>query len=886
MAQTNDGDTLDKQQQRKTASFWHTQLDCAAKREEKFRRNGDDVQCRYMDDREHYEGGGQFEKRINILWANTEVQKGSLFENLGNPDVRRAFPLPGKANKTARTAALVMERALTACTNRYEPDSQIELAVEDTLLPGRGVCWIEYNPVLEDYEDEETGDTAQRIRYQDVRFKHVEWKAFRHGNGRSWDDIPWVARELLFTKSDLQKRWPEHADHIPINQVIEEENIDADSKKDGSFKRARVWEIWYKPEKIRVYVADDYPHELEREEDPYQLENFFPCPRPLYAVKTSSSLIPRPEFFQYKDQADELDRVNTRLWKLVAALKYCGIYDASSEDGEGTLANLGKLQDGEFLAYKNFQMLQAAGGLEKAFATRDLQPIIVAIQGLAQRSIELIQRIYEITGISDIMRGATEKDETATAQSIKAQFGSGRMRRKKKEVDRFVVTLYRMKAEMIAQFFGRDQLQQMTGIVLPMAYEKQQAMAMLQQAEQHKQIAEQARQAGQPAPPPPIDDEDLEAVKATAEAATWEEVSAILRSDDRRNYNIDVETDVTVFEDEQTEKQQRMELMTVLTQALERGIPAIQQNPSQAPFFKELMMFTLGGFKIGRTLEESFEDAFEQIENMPPREDPELQKVQAEMQLEERKLAMEQQKTEAERAEKAQEMAFEREIKGREIVLKEKEIQLKGLEVQSRAQEAQVSRETSEQDLALRREEMDLNRRNAEFDQGLRYQELQSNQQNAQADRQGQAEDRQMKREDMEARRAMDQQKTQFDQQVASGEMEVKTGEGLRSEVMKAVEMLSQQLQQGQETLSRQQVMIAQAIQGIAQQQDETQDVMEALIRYQTAPRSLKKDPKTGRNAAVVIGENPGDIRELLDKLQPGERPLKFDKSGRVETFA
>lgn len=718
-------DKAEAKPSRKSATFWHNQLDAAAKREEKWRKKGDDVQCRYMDDREHYEGGGQFEKRINILWSNTEVQKGALFAQLGSPDVRRAFPLPGKANKIARTAALVIERSLTACSNRYDPDVEIENAVEDNLLPGRGQCWLEYNPTVEEGED-----GVERITYQEVKFCHVEWKAFRHGNGRSWDDVPWVAREHLFTKSDIKQRWGEEiAALVPVNQVVDEEHINAESKKDGSFKRARIWEIWYKPERIRVYVADGYQFELERQDDPYQLENFFPCPRPLYAVKTASSLTPKPEFLQYKDQCDELDRVNTRIWKLLEKLKYCGVYDGSAEDMEG-LKGIGNLGDGEFAPYKNFATLASAGGLAAAFQVRDLAPIALAIQGLAQRAIELIQSIYEVTGISDIMRGASDSSETATAQSIKAKFGSGRLQRKQKDVARFVRALYRMKGEIIAEHFEREQIVQMTGILLPLEVERQQAKMMLAQFQQYQQMVQQAQQQqpqpGQPPqpapqmPPPPFDQDQLEEAQGIADACSWEEVSGILRSDDRRNYSVDVETDVTAFEDEEAEKQQATEFMGAMTAWLERAIPAMQSNPSIAPLFKELTMMYVSKFKPGRTLEEAFEDTFEQVKNVEPQPDPEAEKLKAEMAMEQKRFEMDMQLKQVDLQGKQQTAQINAQTKQADVAAKqqstEMDMQAKQLDLQMKQVSAQLDMMLKRMEMALKQEELGLKREEMEID--------------------------------------------------------------------------------------------------------------------------------------------------------------------------
>jgi hypothetical protein len=904
----------------KSATFWHNQLDCAAKREEKWRKSGDEIQCRYMDDRDHYDGGKQFEKRINILWANTEVQKGALFNQLGKPDVRRSFPLPGYRNKVARTAALVMERALVACANRYEPDVQIESAVEDDLLPGRGICWIDYEPTVG--TDPETGQPV--ITYQNVKFDHVEWKSFRHGNGRSWEDVPWVAREHLFTKTDLKKRWGEklgaRIDAIPVNQVVDEEHINAEAAKDGSFKRARVWEIWYKPDGIRVYVADGFDEELEREEDPYKLEGFFPCPRPLYAVKTTSSLTPRPEFLQYKDQADELDRVNTRIWKLLEKLKYCGVYDGSAEDADA-LKDIGNLEDGKFLPYKNFAALAERGGLAAAFQSRDLAPIAATVQALAQRAMELLQAIYEITGISDIMRGSSDSNETLGAQKLKANFGSGRLQRKQKDVQRFVKALYRMKAEIIAEHFERDQLQLMTGIQLPLEVEKQKAKMQIAQYEQMQQMAQAQQQApeGQPQQPgqPPMpaqpqqqqpspmglgpqqtpSEDKLADLKAIADACSWEEIAEILRTDDRRNFTIDVETTETAAVDEETEKQQRTEFMGAMTQWLQVAIPAIQANPTQAPLFKELTMFFMGGFKVGRGLEESFEDAFDQIKNTPPQPNPEEEKVKAEMAMKqqemqassqekqadfalkskenEQKMAMEREKFEIEKQKMAMEVAY----KEKELGFKEREL---GIKEQENAFTRQLAAQTAMQDREGKMEERQFQREDREYDRSFRERELGMK-----------SEDAQFKRYDMEERRKSDMEDKSVRREMETGMMEKRASKhaanmdlrqqdealsGLRSEIAQALEGIAGQLQEAIGAVSEQ-------IDGLAQQQSEASEAMTAVVKHMTAPRKVKRDEK-GRAVGVEVGQSDAkDMREMLSRLS-GERNIARDKMGRVEAFA
>lgn len=489
--------------ERKPAKYWHSQISAAEEREKDWREVGKKVVCRYLDDRKGYEGGEGCERRVNILWSNTEVLRSNLFAQLGQPDVRRAFPKPGNANKIARTAALVLERNLVACGNRYDPDVRIEDAVTDMLTPGRGQCWLEYDPTIEQDED-----GKEQIAYQTVMFTHVCWEDWTHGPAKKWEDVPWVARKLLFTANDCKEAWPqfnvgEEGDErttIPCNHVLIEGKDRPEDQSGNDFKRAVIREIWHKRSKQRIYVADDFQWILQEDDDPYKLEKFFPCPKPLYSVKATDRLIPKPEYLQYKDQAEELDRVNTRIWMLVEALKFRGVR-WSGGDGEDTLADLDNLQDGQFLPIKQYGQLAQGGGLKEAFQTVDLAPIAVAIQAAAQRALELIQSIYEVTGISDIVRGSSDPNETLGAQKMKASFGSTRMKKRQKEVHRFVKELYQMKSEVIAEHFERRQLSEASGILLPTEQERQQAKQLLAMVEQQKQqqamMAQQRAQAPQ-----------------------------------------------------------------------------------------------------------------------------------------------------------------------------------------------------------------------------------------------------------------------------------------------------------------------------------------------------------------------------------------------------
>src|SRR5690606_10081319 len=82
-----------------------------------------------------------------------------------------------------------------------------------------------------------------------------------------------------------------------------------------------------------------------------------------------------------------------------------------------------------------------------------LNEIATAIQGLIMARSQLIEDFYQLSGISDIMRGATEADETLGAQRLKSQFGSVRVREKIEELQRIAADVTRIACEIIAENF-------------------------------------------------------------------------------------------------------------------------------------------------------------------------------------------------------------------------------------------------------------------------------------------------------------------------------------------------------------------------------------------------------------------------------------------------
>jgi hypothetical protein len=120
-----------------------------------------------------------------------------------------------------------------------------------------------------------------------------------------------------------------------------------------------------------------------------------------------------------------------------------------------------------------------------------------------------------------------------------------------------------------------------------------------------------------------------------------------------RNFNIDIETDTLVQIDQQTEKSNRVEFLTSVSSFLEKVLPVGQQHPELVPLLGEMLLFGIRGFKIGRTIEGSFEQFVAQATQnekakaaqppQPPPPNPEMIRAQTEAQNSQAKLQADQQ---------------------------------------------------------------------------------------------------------------------------------------------------------------------------------------------------------------------------------------------------
>lgn len=569
----------------KSVRYWLGEIAAARKREKDWRKEGRRVN-------EIYGGEKKDQTPFNILYSNTETLLPALYNSVPRPVVQRRFkdedPL-GKASATA--GQRVSEFLLDTNSEEYASFDDVMVdAVLDGLLPGRGASRVKY-----DAQVGKAGDT-QVLTYETVCYESLKWDRWIFGFAKKWKRVPWVTFEHDVTKQEAEELFTaavaEKLTYAPLEEIDREEDSQhtRDDETDEQRKVARVYEIWDKEGGKRVlFIAPTYPEgALKVEDDPLELTGFYPMPEPLRFLRKSNDQMPVALYMLYENQAKELNRISTRINKIIEALKVRGVYDGTLEEIEDVL----KKDDNTLVPAKNVASLQNMSGLDKAIWLMPIEKLITVVQQLFIAREQCKQVIYEITGISDILRGASRASETLGAQEIKQQWATLRLKRAQREVQRYARDLIRITLEIAAKRFRPETFAAMTGLPFPTAQDKQSAQSQIMLAQASQQ------------PPPP------EAV-AAMQQPDWDAVLGMLQNDTQRQYKIDIETNSTV-DLEATEDQKHIaEVMNAIAQFLNGVAPLVENGSMPFEAAQAMLLGVVRRYRFGTEIED-------QIKKMQP----------------------------------------------------------------------------------------------------------------------------------------------------------------------------------------------------------------------------------------------------------------------------
>jgi hypothetical protein len=643
----------------KSSKSWLEAIDQAEKAFSDYQSKADNVDKAYADlsnlaqiDRE---------RQFQLFWANIQVIGPSIYARPPIPVVVPAFkerrPLP-------RTAAEVLERCTIAAFKKCSTDaSGIDTTMlhlrDDLTILARGVAWLRY---------EAQGENGALV--EKVVVEHTDRKDFLHEPARKWEEVDWVAKRSHLARKAMRKRFKKTSGDTYKTAAYAVLKEDKDAGAANAKLKAGVWEVWCKSENRVYWVTEGVDVCLDEGPPHLKIDGFFPCPKPAYSTVQRRTLIPVPDMTFYKDQLEEINELTARISALSEAVRVRGFYPAGAgEIGDAIETALKSTSNNQVMVPISNWAAFGNSGAKDMIVWLPIEIIAEVIAKLVELRKQLIDDVYQITGISDIMRGQTEASETLGAQKLKSQYGSIRIKDRQAELVRISLDITRIAAEIMAENFQPQTLLEMSQMELPTDADikaqigqlTQQAAQIRAQAQQQIQQATSDPQTMQAAQSNPGQaqqaaqqieqqvNQQLEQLKGQAQklqqTVTIDQVVRLLREQRLRPFVLDIETDSTISPDEDAQKQRATEFITAVGGFLNQAIQAVETLPQTAPLMADALKYVASQFRAGRELDQSIDEFADQMKQMaaqPKPPSPEQMKAQAESQHLQAKAAVDQ----------------------------------------------------------------------------------------------------------------------------------------------------------------------------------------------------------------------------------------------------
>lgn len=539
---------------------------------------------------------------FHLFWSNIQVMGPAIYARPPQPVVTPKFK---DRRPVYRIASEMLERVLIVTFDQADINATMLEDRDDLIINARGAAWVRYDT---------EGDGKK------VCIEHLDRRDFLHDpSARKWCEVGWVARRGWLCYREMEERFGKDvADNVSYSVRDRENSFGPQNKT----RKCGVWEIWHKDEDKVVWVTEGVDDVLDADKPHLKLSGFFPCPKPAYATIQRRGMIPVPDVIYYQGQLNQINDLTARIHALGAALKMKGFYQGGGEIGDAVEAAMKAEDDGRVLIPVSSIAAFGSGGDPVVWLPIDM--VATTLTALVELRRQLIEDVYQIIGLSDIMRGATQAEETLGAQQIKQQNGSARVRDKQNELVRLARDLVRIAAEIIAENYDHDTMTDMAQMDIPTRAEigkkvkalEAQGKAILAQVQQ-AQADPQVQQAMQENPEAVQQamakaqeqlqglEQQIGELKATP---TLEDVLDFLKDEKLRPFVLDIETDSTVYPDEMQEKASRAEFLQVFTGAMAGVTQLAALGPQALGLAGGVLKFTLAPYRVGRELEGLIDD--------------------------------------------------------------------------------------------------------------------------------------------------------------------------------------------------------------------------------------------------------------------------------------
>lgn len=578
---------------------WHERITKAEKEYEPFH----DL---IKETREYYKNESKKNKH-SIFWASVETMKPFLYFKQPRPYVDRKEKTSDPAEMVA---CKIIEKALAWDLAQFDFDSAIKYVRNDFLISGMGLAEEKYEAEFEDIV--ENGDLLPLKKSEKVVTSYIDPVDFIADVEKVgiWEDVTWVARKIWMTKQEVIDAFGEEVKDLIVEP----------GEKEYQGKDTLVYKIWDKKTSRIYWLSKECKTDfLKVSDDLLKLNGFFPMPKPIFATQANDSLIPVPDYREIRALLKEMDGLTERMRLTMKALKVSGAYDKAFPE----LANILD-KEVTLVAVSDFQKLKDAGGIAGIIDFAPIKQYIDVLSSLAQRRAEIKAELFEITGVSDIMRGNSDPRETAQAVKQKTNFGSLRNQDRQNDMQRFICDLFKIKAEIICERFDAETLA-----------------------------------AFVPNTPPKV---LMQAVE-------------LLKTQKLRGMALGIETDTVFNQDAEAEK--ALSAVKTINEMINTAFQAVSAQPLLLPVYKQMIISIVATLPNARQFEAVIDDALNKIAQQlsqpkQPQPNPQLMAVQNQATKNQQEFAIKKEQNQL----KGQELALKKQAEANKIAMQNKEAEM------------------------------------------------------------------------------------------------------------------------------------------------------------------------------------------------------------------
>lgn len=598
----------DRDTPRAWQKYWTDEMSAADKRFRKYRRQGNAITRRFLDERSSYSYGGDDVainssshglSRLNLFWQNVDTQMSMLYGSVPKIDVSREHQDPD--DDVARVASLLVQRILSADISDSGKDlsTTLRACLQDRLLPGMGIAKVRYEMDSEMVKNPDTLGFEEQPEIEVVTderapIDYVHWQDARWGWGRTWAEIPWWGFRSYLTFEEAKKRFGEknadkleYKNQVPTGEEGKDENSDRDLH--DNVMKAEVWEFWRIADRTVHFWSKGCGVLLDKKSDPLQLDGFWPMPRPMIANVTTSLFMPKADFTMAQDLYNEIDELNTRIRMITKAIKVVGVYDKAAGASVGRMLKEG--YENDLIPVDNWAMFAEKGGLKGTIDWFPVQDVTQTLETLKRGLNETIGLLNEITGLSNLIRGANTDQYTSDGTNqLTAKFGSIRIQALQEEFARFASELEGLKAEVVSKHFTVKSIARHSNAQFIPAADQDKIMAALE----------------------------------------------LIQSPELR-FRVNIKPESIAMVDYAQLKSERTEFLTAMATYLQSAQAVVANvGPQATPILMEMLKWGMAGFKGSDVLEGSMDRAIEMANQQAqqPQQDQGAQDGQVKLQIE------------------------------------------------------------------------------------------------------------------------------------------------------------------------------------------------------------------------------------------------------------